>query len=208
MATQHEKKQLALGIDEREEEHQVLFAITELIGQCNRWPSWVAKIFWSQTINNANSIRLLVFLLGNGLPRHLMYQWLHVRGVKFNLRTLQCTEKAVRKEMEVDTTACTSEATVQNMKFFYFDMVEGEYCFANGLPRNNLGGVASIKAPKAIERHITQAGAKTCEVCGLGPFQAFNPAFGGRRKAKEPDLRGPGGVGTSTYTHAKCKRIS
>ena len=72
MATKHDKEQLALGVNERVSVNQVLYAISELIGPCVGWPNWVTKIFWMQKLNTRNGLRLCTFVLGNGMPPHLL----------------------------------------------------------------------------------------------------------------------------------------
>ena len=76
MATKHDKEQLALGVNERVSVNQVLYVISELIGPCVGWPNWVTKIFWMQKLNTRNGLRLCTFVLGNGMPPHLLFQWL------------------------------------------------------------------------------------------------------------------------------------
>ena len=166
--TQYQKNQLALGVHERVHESQVLFAISELIGPCVLWPNWIAKIFWAKKLNSVNAMRLTVFLLGNGLPSHVMHQWLRVRGITHDAKKLQAMEGAVRGAMMRSDDEVARAEQKGRTQFFYFDLVRKEYCFANGSPRNNIGGIAStsFKAPKAIKRQITNATSLPCTVCG------------------------------------------
>ena len=166
MLTQYQKVELALGVKERHAEHQVLFAVTDLIGPCVKWPSWVAKIFWMSKLTNVNAMRLAAFLLCNGLPSHVMHQWLHVRGVKHNEKKLKSTEKAVLEAMRLSDEDVTRAQQIGRIQYFYFDLVRNEYCFANGSPRNYMEGVATVAMPKAIERQLAQEASLPCRVCG------------------------------------------
>ena len=191
MATPCQKAQLALGVKDRVAEHQVLFAIVDLIGPCVAWPSWVAKIFWMTKLNNVNVMRLTTFLLGNGLPSHVIHQWLHVRGVTHDAKKLKSYEKAVLEAMKLsdEDVARAEEAGIT--QFFYFDLIRNEYCFANGTPRNYVEGIASIpfKATSTVERHMAQAASLPCSVCRNKIYQRWR--HGGHKS-----------------THVKCTKIS
>jgi hypothetical protein len=180
--TECEKRQLASGINERVNESHVLFAITELIGPCVRWPNWVVKMFWGAKLNNVNAMRLTTFLTCNGLPSHLMHQWLHVRGVEHDTKRLKATEKGVLEAMALsdhETSACAIPSL--GTQFFYFDLIRGEYCFANGSPRNQDGGLNSVgtsftkpfRTNKSIERQMINATSLPCTVCGKKVMQRW-----------------------------------
>ena len=126
---------LALPTSKRVAEYEVLWAVEDLIGSCKTWPRWVAKIFWMKKLNNADALRLVTFCLGNALPPHVLFQWLRVRGVALHWPKFHADMSAVKKSMGLDGPT----------KYFYWDLRTQEYCFMNGLPRNNL--TMAVKDP-------------------------------------------------------------
>ena len=120
---------LRLGVSRRNKEDEVLWAIEDLIGESQSWPEWIRGIFWMDHLRDVDSLRLVTFCMGNGLPPHLLFQWLRVRGVKHNPEKLHGHLKAVRASMDLEPSEC---------KFFYWDVAGQEYCFMTGHPRNSL----------------------------------------------------------------------
>jgi hypothetical protein len=180
--TQCEKRELASEINERVNESQVLFAITELIGPCVRWPNWVAKMFWGTKLNHGNAMRLTTFLACNGLPSHLMHQWLHVRGVKHDTKRLKAIEKDVLEAMVLSNNETLARANPSlGTHFFYFDLISGEYCFANGTSETHdwgskfadISSTGSFRTTKSIERQMINATSSPCIVCGRKMMQRW-----------------------------------
>jgi hypothetical protein len=126
---------LALPTSKRVAEYEVLWAVEDLIGSCKTWPRWVAKIFWMKKLNNADALRLVTFCLGNALPPHVLFQWLRVRGVALHWPKLHTRMRLVKDSMGLDGPT----------EYFYWDLRTREYCFMNGLPRNNL--TMTVKDP-------------------------------------------------------------
>lgn len=131
-----ELKLLRMPIEQRVSIHAVLHAVEEQIGPCKLWPQPMRKLFWSRGLNHSSSLKLAAFCMGNGLPPHLLPQWLAVRGVAFHPGDLQRDLKALQVAM----------CTPGSRKYFYWDLVLGEYCFMNGKPRNNITN--TVKASK------------------------------------------------------------
>ena len=130
-----DRQMLALPTHKRSKVNEVLWAIEDLIGPCKSWPKWVAKICWMKKLSDVNSLRLITFCIGNGLPPHLLFQWLRVRKVKHNLQKFHNTMGNVKASMG-------SEGPTRH---FYWNLHMEEYCFMNGLPRNNL--TMTVKDP-------------------------------------------------------------
>jgi hypothetical protein len=126
---------LKLPTHKRTREHEVLWAIEDLIGPCSSWPEWIRKIYWMKKLDNKNSLRLVTFGLGNGLPPHLICEWLRVRRVAVHWPKLHNHVRVVKDSMGLDGPT----------KCFYWDLRTQEYCFMNGLPRNNL--TMAVKDP-------------------------------------------------------------
>ena len=128
---------LRLGVSRRNKEDEVLWAIEDLIGESQSWPGWIRGVFTMNHLNNVNALRLVTFCMGNGLPPHLLFQWLRVRRVKHNPQKLHEHLKKVRSSMDLEPSEC---------KFFYWDLAGQEYCLMTGHPRNQLTG-----GPKALK---------------------------------------------------------
>jgi hypothetical protein len=126
---------LKLPTYKRTREHEALWAIEDLIGPCSSWPEWIRKIYWMKKLNNRNSLRLVTFGLGNSLPPHLICEWVRVRRVALHWPKFHADMSAVKKSMGLDGPT----------KYFYWDLRTQEYCFMNGLPRNNL--TMAVKDP-------------------------------------------------------------
>jgi hypothetical protein len=61
---------LKLPIYKRTREHEVLWAIEDLIGPCSSWPDRERQIYWMKKLNHRDALRVVTFGLGNGLPPH------------------------------------------------------------------------------------------------------------------------------------------
>jgi hypothetical protein len=136
--SKRERQMLALPTHKRGKVNEVLWAIEDLIGPCSSWPDQERQFFWMKKLSDVNSLRLTTFCIGNGLPPRLLFQWLRVRGVGFDTNKFFNHLKNTRKGMEA--------MEVGPKSLFFFDLVMGEHCFMNGLPRNNL--TMSVKDPK------------------------------------------------------------
>ena len=136
--SKRDRQMLALPTHKRGKVNEVLWAIEDLIGPCSSWPDQERQFFWMKKLSDVNSLRLTTFCIGNGLPPHLLFQWLRVRGVGFDTNKCFNHLKNTRKGMEA--------MEVGPKSLFFFDLVMGEHCFMNGLPRNNL--TMSVKDPK------------------------------------------------------------
>ena len=139
-----ERGLLAQPAQMRMTEREVLFAISELIGPPSSWPSWTRTAFFSKHLNNVNGMRIITFGLGNGLPPHLLHQWMHVRGVKVDKVKFSIDITRVLKGMTLDLTDKGA------LKYFYWDLTMQEYCWMNGRPRNAL-----TKGYKAAKERAT-----------------------------------------------------
>ena len=140
--SKRDTRMLKLTTSMRLQEHEVLWAVEDLIGSCKTWPRWVAKIFWMKKLNNADALRLVTFCLGNALPPHVLFQWLRVRGVALHWQKLHTHMRLVKDSMGLDGPA----------KHFYYDLRAQEYCFMNGLPRNFI--------TKGVKGHNVEQGTK------------------------------------------------
>ena len=79
---------LQAAITDRKTEGEVLFAISEIISHPDAWPKYLADILWSRHWDNQKLMNIVCFLAYNGLPYHLMQQWVAVRGVACESRKL------------------------------------------------------------------------------------------------------------------------
>ena len=115
----------------RKTEGEMLFAISEMIGCPETWPAEIMGIFFLKKLSNANALRVITFTLGNGLPPHVLHQWMGVRQVEFDKAKFNADLVEVSKSMtlNLDSKLATT--------YFYFDLVLQEWCFMNGIPRNN-----------------------------------------------------------------------
>jgi hypothetical protein len=100
--SKRDTRMLKLTTSMRLQEHEVLWAVEDLIGSCKTWPRWVAKIFWMKKLNNADALRLVTFCLGNALPPHVLFQWLRVRGVALHWQKLHTHMRLVKDSMGLD----------------------------------------------------------------------------------------------------------
>ena len=115
----------------RKTEGEMLFAISEMIGCPETWPDWIRRIFFLKTISNANALRVITFTLGNGLPPHILHQWIAVRQV-------ECDK--TKFDVDLDTALQSMTLDLDNKLakgHFYFGLVGDEWCFMNGIPRNS-----------------------------------------------------------------------
>ena len=123
-----DRQMLALPTHKRSKVNEVLWAVEDLIGPCKSWPKWIREIYWMRKLNHNDSLKVITFGLGNSLPPHLIFEWLRVRGVAVHWKDFHNDMKFIKGIMGLDGP----------MKWFYWDLRAGEYCFMNGLPRNNL----------------------------------------------------------------------
>ena len=127
----------------RKTEGEMLFAISEMIGCPETWPAKIMGIFFLKKLSNANALRVITFTLGNGLPPHVLHQWMGVRQVEFDKAKFNADLVEVSKSMTLNLDSKLAT------KHFYFDLVLKEYCFMNGIPRNALtGGLKALKEKK------------------------------------------------------------
>ena len=117
---------LKLPIYKRTREHEVLWAIEDLIGPCSSWPDRERQIYWMKKLNHRDALRVVTFGLGNGLPPHLIFEWLRVREVKVHWPDFHNDMQLIQKIMELE----------EPIDKFYYDLRTKEWCFMNGLPRN------------------------------------------------------------------------
>jgi hypothetical protein len=117
---------LKLPIYKRTREHEVLWAIEDLIGPCSSWPDRERQIYWMKKLNHRDALRVVTFGLGNGLPPHLIFEWLRVREVKVHWPDFHNDMQLIQKIMELE----------EPIDKFYYDLRAKEWCFMNGLPRN------------------------------------------------------------------------
>ena len=110
----------------RTREHEVLWAIEDLIGPCSSWPDRERQIYWMKKLNHRDALRVVTFGLGNGLPPHLIFEWLRVREVKVHWPDFHNDMQLIQKIMELE----------EPIDKFYYDLRAKEWCFMNGLPRN------------------------------------------------------------------------
>ena len=99
--------------------------------------------FWDGplvSLRDVDSLRLVTFCMGNGLPPHLLVQWLSVKGVCYNAEKLNDRIDRVRSSMRLE------DGTKSD--YFYWSLCAQEYCFMNGDPRNAL--TKGVKPPKQI----------------------------------------------------------
>ena len=131
---------LRLGVSRRNKEDEVLWAIEDLIGESQSWPGWIRGIFWMDHLRDVDSLRLVTFCMGNGLPPHLLFQLFRVRDVCYNAEKLNDRIDRVRSSMRLE------DGTKSD--YFYWSLCAQEYCFMNGDPRNAL--TKGVKPPKQI----------------------------------------------------------
>jgi hypothetical protein len=117
---------LKLPTYKRTREHEVLWAIEDLIGPCSSWPDRERQIYWMKKLNHRDALRVVTFGLGNGLPPHLIFEWLRVREVKVHWPDFHNDMQLIQKIMELE----------EPIDKFYYDLRAKEWCFMNGLPRN------------------------------------------------------------------------
>ena len=131
METKRVATMLEAPVHGRKTEGEVLFAIEEMIGPSKTWPARINDIFFLKKLSNANALRVITFTLGNGLPPHVLHQWMGVRQVEFDKAKFNADLVEVSKSMtsNLDSKLATT--------YFYFDLVLQEWCFMNGIPRNN-----------------------------------------------------------------------
>jgi hypothetical protein len=115
----------------RKTEGEVLFAIEEMIGPSKTWPARINDIFFLRKLNRTDRLNIITFTLGNGLPPHVLHQWIAVRQVECDKAKFNVDLEAVLQSMTLNLDNKPAE------KYFYFDLVLQEWCFMNGIPRNN-----------------------------------------------------------------------
>jgi len=139
---------LKLPIYKRTREHEVLWAIEDLIGPCSSWPDRERQIYWMKKLNHRDALRVVTFGLGNGLPPHLIFEWLRVREVEVHWPKFHDDMQFIQKIMELE----------EPIDKFYYDLRTNERCLMNGLPRNAItkkvksrtteqGTIASLPPP-------------------------------------------------------------
>jgi hypothetical protein len=128
---------LKLPTYKRTREHEVLWAIEDLIGPCSSWPDRERQIYWMKKLNHRDALRVVTFGLGNGLPPHLIFEWLRVREVKVHWPDFHNDMQLIQKIMELE----------EPIDKFYYDLRAKEWCFMNGLPRNAI--TKKVKGRKA-----------------------------------------------------------
>ena len=129
----------------RKTEGEVLFAIEEMIGPSKTWPARINDIFFLRKLNRTDRLNIITFTLGNGLPPHVLHQWIAVGQVECDKAKFNVDLEAVLQSMTLDLDNMNKLAE----KYFYFDLVLQEWCFMNGIPRNALTG--GLKAPKGAQ---------------------------------------------------------
>ena len=75
---------LRAGVWEGKTEFEVLFAAEEMIGKPSTWPPCLTKLWFKMHLDHWDMLKLFNFVLYNGLPLHILYQWLKVRAVQFD----------------------------------------------------------------------------------------------------------------------------
>ena len=75
---------LRAGVWERETEFEVLFAAEEMIGKPSTWPPYLTKLWFKMHLDHWDMLKWFNFVLYNGLPPHILYQWLKVRAAQFD----------------------------------------------------------------------------------------------------------------------------
>ncbi len=113
---------LKKGVCERETEAEVLFAVEEMLGKPSSWPPYLCKLFFQKHLGHYDMLKLFNFLLHNGMPLHIIYQWLKVRAVQFDGPRAVLVLKSWFK------------GTYAHSHFTY-DLLENRYCYLNGEPR-------------------------------------------------------------------------
>ena len=116
----------------RKTEGEVLFAIEEMIGPSKTWPARINDIFFLRKLNRTDRLNIITFTLGNGLPPHVLHQWIAVGQVECDKAKFNVDLEAVLQSMTLNLDNKPAE------KYFYFDLVLQEWCFMNGIPRNNI----------------------------------------------------------------------
>ena len=112
---------LKLPTHKRTREHEVLWAIEDLIGPCSSWPDRERQIYWMKKMNHRDALRVVTFGLGNGLPPHLIFEWLRVREVKVHWPDFHNDMQLIQKIMELE----------EPIDKFYYDLRAKEWCFMN-----------------------------------------------------------------------------
>ena len=113
---------MSAGVWERETEFEVLFAAEEMIGKPSTWPPHLTKLWFKKHLDHWGMLKLFNFVLYNGLPLHVLYQWLKVRAVQFDGPDAVWVLKS------------WFNGTCADMGFTY-DLIEGYYCYLNGQRR-------------------------------------------------------------------------
>ena len=109
---------LKAPIQERGVEGEVLFAISDLIGDPKTWKRYLSDIFWSQHWNHQETVKIACFLAHNGLPHHLAQQWVCVRGVVGSSREFEDAWRDTLQGKWPD-------------KAFTWDLIKTDYCLLN-----------------------------------------------------------------------------
>ena len=110
---------LKRGVWERQTEAEVLFAVEEVLGKPSSWPSYQSKLFFKKHLGHCDMLKLFNFLLYNGMPLHIMCQWLKVRAVQFDGPRAVVILKSWFKGTYAHS-------------HFTCDLIEGCYCFLEG----------------------------------------------------------------------------
>ena len=131
METKRVATMLEAPVHGRKTEGEVLFAIEEMIGPSKTWPARINDIFFLRKLNRTDRLNIITFTLGNGLPPHVLHQWIAVGQVECDKAKFNVDLEAVLQSMTLNLDNKPAE------KYFYFDLVLQEWCFMNGIPRNN-----------------------------------------------------------------------
>ena len=67
---------LAKGIWERGTDFEVVFAVEEMLGKPSSWPPHLTQLWFKKHLGHHDIFKLFNFVLYNGLPPHILYQWL------------------------------------------------------------------------------------------------------------------------------------
>ena len=112
-----ERHFLGQGIWERQTEFEVLFAAEEMLGKPSTWPPHLTKLWFKKHLDHWDMLKWFNFVLHNGLPLHILHQWLKVRAVQFDgpdaVKILKSWHNGPRDEG------------------FTYDLIEG-WCHLNG----------------------------------------------------------------------------
>lgn len=90
------------------------------------WPKEMTTIFWKKPLQDLDTFKLTLFLLGNGCSPHLTYEWI-VTSTFWN------KTKTKKRSMQVKWILQTMEEN--STKWFYYDLHFEKYLYLNGKER-------------------------------------------------------------------------